>query len=126
MGGLITGTGIRRLPWPHIPSKMLIRKEPCYYLPPGYHVEQHRGLLVLHRSDGSVVDTFDAPQAIGEIVERHALEDCAKRGNSRLGQQYAQFLELPVPMVLGILWLLGIVPIGLWVVALLYLWTLLC
>jgi hypothetical protein len=118
--------GIRRHPGAHIPDKMRIRKETSYYLPPGYHVEQHCDLLVLHRSDTSVVANFDRRQAIGEIVERHAWEDCSKRGNSRLGQQYERFLELPVAMVLGILWLLGIVPLGSCAAALLYVWTLLC
>jgi hypothetical protein len=83
-------------------------------------------MLVLHRPDGSVVDTFDGRHAIGEIVERYAWEDSAKRGNSRLGRQYKQFLGLPVPMVLGILWLLGIVSIGSCAATLLYLRTLLC
>jgi hypothetical protein len=100
---------------------MLIRGETSYYLPLGYLVEQHRGLLVLRRPNGSVADTFDERQAIGEIVERRAWEDSIDRDGGRL----ERFLELPGPIVLGILWLLGIVPIGLCAVVLLHLRTLL-
>jgi hypothetical protein len=103
---------------------MLIRRATSFYLPPGYLVERHRGLLLLRRPNGSVVDTFDERQAIGEIVERHAWEDSIDPGGGGLGCALERFLELPRPMVLGTLWLLGTVPVGLCVVALHYLWTL--
>jgi hypothetical protein len=104
---------------------MLIRGETSYYLPLGYLVEQHRGLLVLRRPNGSVADTFDERQAIGEIVERRAWEDSIDRDGGRLERALERFLELPGPIVLGILWLLGIAPIGLCAVVLLHLRTLL-
>jgi len=105
---------------------MLIRNETSYYLPPEYYVKHHRGLLMLHRPGGSVVETFNQRRAIGEIIERYAWEDSFKRGNSGLGRHYERFLELPVPMVLGIMWLLGILSIGSCVVVLLYVWMVLC
>jgi hypothetical protein len=83
-------------------------------------------MLVLHRPDGSVVDTFDGRHAIGEIVERYAWEDSvAERQDGRLGPAYERLLELPVPAVLGLLWLAGTIPIGLCSVALYALWLLL-
>ena|SRR5919202_804089 len=100
---------------------MLIRGEKSYYLPPGYIVEQHRCLLVLRRPNGSIADTFDKLQSIGELIERCAWEDSIDRDGGRL----EQFLRLPGPIVLGILWLLGLVPIGLCAVVLFHLWTLL-
>ncbi len=100
---------------------MIIRGETSYYLPLGYLVEQHRGLLVLRRPNGSVADTFDEQQAIGEIVERRAWEDSIDRDGGRL----ERFLGLPGPILLGILWLLGAVPISLCAVVLLHLCTLL-
>jgi hypothetical protein len=104
-----------------------------YYLPSGYHVERNGGLLVLRRPDGSVIDTFGAQQAIGEILERYAWEDTSahekntleERKGGRLGGAYERLLELPVVGVLGLLWLAGMIPIGLCVVALYCLWLVL-
>jgi hypothetical protein len=73
-------------------------EESLYWLPPDYWVEQSDILLVLRRRDGS---------------------------ESRLERTYEQFLELPGPAVLGILWLLGIIPIGLCAAALYSLWAML-
>jgi hypothetical protein len=85
-----------------------------YLLPTGYHVEQDRGLLVLRGPDGSVMETFGGQRAIGEIVERYAWEhsECNKDGRQE-GSAYERFLELPVAAVVGLLWLVGLIPIGL-------------
>jgi hypothetical protein len=104
-----------------------------YLLPTGYHVEQNRGLLVLRRPDGSVMETFGGQQAIAEIVERRAWEDSSsveQQQECKDGRQgssaYERFLELPVAAVVGLLWIVGLIPIGLlWAVAFYSLWLLL-
>jgi hypothetical protein len=100
------------------------RAEPLYYLPPGYWVERSHALLVLRRPNGSMIDTFVGQQTIGEIVERYAWEDSAKR-ESRLARKCERVLDLPVSVVLGMLWLLGLISMGLCAVALYSLWSLL-
>jgi hypothetical protein len=113
-------------PWPHMSDEMAVDAQTSYYLPTGYQVERNRGSLVLRRPDGSLMDTFDGQRAIGEIVERYAWEDSVGEGkDGKVGSAYERFLELPVPAVLGLLWLTGTVPIGLCAVALYSLWLLL-
>jgi hypothetical protein len=90
------------------------REEPLYYLPPGYRIERNHVLLVLRRPDGSVIDTFGGRRTIGEIIERYAWEDSTERS-----------LELPMWVVLGMLWLLGAIPMGVCAVALYSLWSVL-
>ena len=99
---------------------MAVRAQTSYYLPPGYQAERTRGMLVLRRPDGSVAVTFGAQQAIGEILERYAWEDSAERKGGRVERACERFLELPVPIVLGLLWLVGAVPVGLWAVVAFY------
>ena len=83
----------------HIADEMTIcPEESLYWLPPDYWVEQSDILLVLRRRDSS---------------------------ESRLERTYERFLELPGPAVLGILWLLGIIPMGLCAAALYSLWAML-
>jgi hypothetical protein len=96
------------------------REEPLYYLPPGYRIERNHVLLVLRRPDGSVIDTFGGRRTIGEIIERYAWEDSTKR-ESRCERS----LELPMWVVLGMLWLLGAIPMGICAVALYSLWSVL-
>ena len=104
---------------------MAVRAQTSYYLPPGYQAERTRGMLVLRRPDGSVAVTLGAQQAIGEILERYAWEDSAERKGGRVERACERFLELPVPIVLGLLWLAGAVPMGLCAVALYSLWLVL-
>jgi hypothetical protein len=109
----------------HIADEMTIcPEESLYWLPPDYWVEQSDILLVLSRRDGSVTHTFDGQRTVAEIVKRYAREDGTKR-ESRLERTYERFLELPGPAVLGMLWLLGIIPMGLCAAALYSLWALL-
>jgi hypothetical protein len=106
-------------------SEMVVHTQTSFYLPPGYQVERTPGMLVLRRPDGSVATTLCEQQAIGEIAERYAWEDSAKREGSRIERGYERFLELPTPIVLGLLWLVGAVPIGLCTAVLYFLWELL-
>jgi hypothetical protein len=96
-----------------------------YYLPPGYQAERIRGMLVLRRPDGSVAVRLGGQRAIGEIVERYAWEDNAERKGGRVERACERFLQLPVPIVLGLLWLVGAVPVGLCAVALYCSWSML-
>jgi hypothetical protein len=96
------------------------REEPLYYLPPGYRVERNHILLVLRRPDGSVMDTFGGQRTIGEIIERYAWDDSTKR-ESRCERS----LELPILAVLEMLWLLGVILLGVCAVALYCLWSVL-
>jgi hypothetical protein len=96
-----------------------------YYLPPDYQAEQTPGILMLRRPDGSVAITLSGQQAIGEILERYAWEDSAEWKGGRVGRACEWFLELPAPVVLGLLWLVGMIPVGLCVVALYSLWLVL-
>jgi hypothetical protein len=98
--------------------------ESLYWLPPAYWVEQSDILLVLRRREGSVTHTFDGQRTVAETVERYAREDSTKR-ESRLERTYERFLELPGPAVLGMLWLLGTIPMGLCAAALHSLWAML-
>jgi len=114
---------------------MIVRRDTSdyYYLPTGYRIERNSGLLVLVRPDGSVVDTFGGQRAIGEIVERYAWQDSSTQEEEeeckggRLGgcSAYERLFELPVAAVLGLLWLAGMIPIGLCAVALYSLWLVL-
>jgi hypothetical protein len=56
------------------------------------------------------------PLLLGESKPKHG---------SLLGRVYERFLELPVPVVLAVLWLAGVALIGLCGVALYFLWLLL-
>ena len=94
-------------------------EESLYWLPPDYWVEQSDILLVLSRRDGSVTHTFDGQGTVAEIVKSYAREDGTNE------RTYERFLELPGPAVLGMLWLLGIIPIGLCAAALYSLWAML-
>jgi hypothetical protein len=119
---------------------MIVRRDTSdyyYYLPTGYRIERNSGLLVLVRPDGSVMDTFGGDRAIGEIVERYAWEDSSAqeeeeeeecKGGRLLGGCSAyeeRLLELPVAAVVGLLWLAGVIPIGLCAVVLYSLWLVL-
>ncbi len=109
----------------HIADEMTIcPEESLYWLPPDYWVEQSDILLVLRRREGSVTHTFDGQRTVAETVERYAGENSTKR-ESRLERTYERFLELPRPAVLGLLWLLGKIPIGLCAAAIYSLWTML-
>ena len=101
-------------------------EESLYWLPPDYWVEQSDILLVLRRRrEGSVTHTLDGQRSVAETVERYAREDSTER-ESRLQRTYNRFLEqLPGPAVLGMLWLLGIIPMGLCAAALYSLWAML-
>jgi hypothetical protein len=101
---------------------MAVPAEMSYYLPPGYQAEQTRGILVLRRPDGSVAIMLSGQQAIGEILERCAWEDSAEWNAGRLERVCEWFLELPAPVVLGVLWLMGMMPVGLCAVTLYSLW----
>ena len=97
-----------------------------YYLPAGYQAQQTHDILVLRRPDGSVAITLSGQQAIGEILERCAWEDdTAEWKGGRVERAYEWFLELPAPVVLGLLWLVGMVLVGMCVVALYSLWLVL-
>jgi hypothetical protein len=98
--------------------------ESLYWLPPAYWVEQSDILLVLRRREGSVTHTFDGQRTVAETVESYAGEDSTKR-ESRFEGTYERFLELPGPAVLGMLWLLGTIPMGLCAAAIYSLWTML-
>jgi hypothetical protein len=102
----------------------IYREEHLTWLPPGYWVEQSDILPVLRRRDGSVAHTFDGQRTVAETVERYACEDSTKR-ESRLERTYERYLELPVPAVLGMLWLLSMIPLGLCAYALYSLWSIL-
>jgi hypothetical protein len=104
---------------------MALHAQTSFYLPPGYQVERTPGMLVLRRPDGSVATTLCGQQAIGELVERYASEDSAKRGGSRIERGCERFLELPTPIVLWLLWLVGAVSAGLCAAVLYFLWELL-
>ena len=82
-------------------------EESLYWLPPDYWVEQSDILLVLRRRDGSVTRTLDGQRTVAEIV---------KSTHAR---------TVPGPAVLGMLWLLGIIPMGLCAAALYSLWAML-
>jgi hypothetical protein len=99
-------------------------EESLYWLPPAYRVEQSDILLVLRRRGGSVTHTFDGQSTVAETVERYAREDTTKR-ESRLERTYERFLEPPGPAVLGMLWLLWTIPMGLCAVAIYSLWNML-
>ena len=99
-------------------------EESLYWLPPDYWVEQSDILLVLRRRRGSVTHTFDGQRTVAETVESYAGEDSTKR-ESRPERTYERFLELPGPAVLGMMWLLGIIPMGLCAAALYSLWAML-
>ena len=99
-------------------------EESLYWLPPAYWVEQSNILLVLRRRGGSVTHTFDGQRTVAESVERYAGEDSTKR-ESRFEGTYERFLELPGPAVLGMLLLLGTIPMGLCAAAIYSLWTML-
>jgi len=47
------------------------------HLPPGYSLERDLDMLILRRSDGSVVATFSARGAMPEHVEQEAQTDAA-------------------------------------------------
>jgi hypothetical protein len=100
------------------------REEYLYWLPPFCWVEQNDVLLVLLRPDGSVIHTFEEQSTVAEIVERYACEESIKPG-SRLERTCERFLELPVWIVPGMLWFLGIIPVGLCAAALYSLWSML-
>lgn len=96
-----------------------------YYLPPGYRAEWTHSELLLRRSNGSVVVTLCGQRAIGEIVERYAWADEAEKKEGRRAERAcAGFLRFPVPIVLGVLYLTGAVPLGLCATALYFLWSL--
>lgn len=48
-------------------------------LPPGYHLERDPDLLLLRRSDGSVVAAFSVRGATEEAVEQAVWEDRGER-----------------------------------------------
>jgi hypothetical protein len=122
---------------------MIVRRDTSdyYYLPTGYRIERNSGLLVLVRPDGSVMDTFGGHRAIGEIVERYAWEDSSAQEEEEEEEEEEEckggrlpggcsayeerLLELPVATVVGLLWLAGVIPIGLCAVALYSLWLVL-
>jgi hypothetical protein len=104
---------------------MALHAEKSYYLPPGYQAEHTRGTLVLLRPDGSVAVTLSPQQAIGEIIERCAWEDSAEWKGSKVERACEWVLGLPAPVVLGLLWLVGAVVMGLGVVSLYALWSVL-
>jgi hypothetical protein len=56
------------------------------------------------------------PLLLGESKQKHG---------SLLGRVYERFLELPVPVVLAVLWLAGVALIGLCGVTFYFLWLLL-
>ncbi len=116
---------IREQPWRHSRYAMVVNTQTSFYLPPGYQVERTRGVLVLRRPDGSVTTTLGGQQAIGEIVERYAWEDSAKGVGSRIEGGCERYLELPTPIIIGLLWLVGAVPVGLCAAVLYFLWDLL-
>lgn len=100
------------------------RGDPLDWLAPGYRAERNHSLLVLREPDGSAVDTFSQRRPPDVISKRRDWEASARR-KSRLERTYERILELPVSVVLGILWILGMIPLGLSAVALYYLWSVL-
>jgi hypothetical protein len=106
-------------------SKRRIEKaQISYYLPPGYQAEWTLGMLVLRRSDGSVVATLYGQQAIGEVLERYAWEDRTQQKCRRVESAYERFLQLPTLIVLGLLYLAGAMPTSICAAALYGLWLL--
>jgi hypothetical protein len=106
-------------------SKRRVEKaQISYYLPPGYQAEWTCGVLVLRRPDGSVVLTLYGQRAIGEIIERYAWEDRALQKCRRVERACERFLQLPMLIVLGLLYVAGGVPMGLCAAALYCLWSL--
>ena len=95
-----------------------------YYLPPGYQAEWTYAMLVLRRSDGSVVVTLYGQRAIGEVLERYAWEDRGQQKYRRVESACERFLQLPTLIVLGLLYLAGAVFLGLCAAALSSLWWL--
>lgn len=95
-----------------------------YYLPPGYQAEWTSGTLVLRRPDGSEVATFYGQRVIGEIIERYAWEDRYEQRGCRAERLCERFLQLPTPLVLGLLYLAGVAAIGLCAGMLCCLWLL--
>jgi hypothetical protein len=104
---------------------MAVQPQTAYYLPPGYQAERTRGMFVLRRPDGSVALTLGGQRTIGEIVERYAWEDSVERKGGRVERACERFSQLPAPIALGLLWLVGAVPVGLCAVAVYYLWLML-
>jgi hypothetical protein len=95
-----------------------------YYLPCGYQAEWTYAMLVLRRSDGSVVATLYGQQAIGEVLERYAWEDRAQQKCRRVESACGRFLQLPTLIVLGLLYLAGAMPMSICAAALYGLWWL--
>ncbi|HET7269758.1 MAG TPA: hypothetical protein VFI90_01610 [Rubrobacter sp.] len=97
-------------------------EEHFYCLPHDCPVGRSSASLMVRLPDGSVTGTLGWQRRDGQTEETHAYEYGTEWRNW-LDQVCVPFLELPVSIVLGMLWLSGMIPIGVCVVVFYFLWS---